>query len=159
MKKINNSGFMLAETLIVTVFVSGILIYLYIQFSNLNKSYEDSYIYNTVETLYALDDIKIYIEREDQILEYINTNIEDLKYIDITDCSLFTEVDYCKKLFEVENIKSIFITTNQVPDESIIQYNEEFTTFIKKINKEGNQSYRIVAEFNNYTYATLRFGG
>lgn len=158
MKKINNSGFMLAETLIVTVFVSGILIYLYIQFSNLNKSYEDSYIYNTVETLYALDDIKIYIEREDQILEYINTNIEDLKYIDITDCSLFTDIDYCKKLLEVENIKSIFITTNIVPYESITQYNEEFTAFINKINKEGIEPYRIVASFNNSTYATLRFG-
>ena len=145
---------MLAETLIVTVFVAGVLMYLYIQFSNLNNSYENSYVYNTVEGLYAWDDVKAYIE-----LEYIDTNIEELKYIDITDCSLFTEVDYCKKLFEVENIKSIFITTNQVPDESIIQYNEEFTTFIKKINKEGNQSYRIVAEFNNYTYATLRFGG
>ena len=158
MKKINNSGFMLAETLIVTVFVAGVLIYLYIQFSNLNNSYEDSYVYNTVEGLYALDDVKAYIESDVQVLEYIDTNIEELKYIDVTDCSLFTDIDYCESLLESENIKTIFITTNKVPDESIIQYNEEFTTFIKKINKEGNQSYRIVAEFNNYTYATLRFG-
>ena len=149
---------MLAETLIVTVFVAGVLIYLYIQFSNLNNSYEDSYVYNTVEGLYALDDVKAYIESDVQVLEYIDTNIEELKYIDVTDCSLFTDIDYCESLLESENIKTIFITTNKVPDESIIQYNEEFTTFIKKINKEGNQSYRIVAEFNNYTYATLRFG-
>ena len=158
MKKINNRGFMLAETLIVTVFVAGVLIYLYIQFSNLNNSYEDSYVYNTVEGLYALDDVKTYIESDNQVLEYIDTNIEELKYVDITNCSLFTDIDYCESLLESENIKTIFITTNKVPDESIIQYNEEFTTFIKKINKEGNQSYRIVAEFNNYTYATLRFG-
>lgn len=149
---------MLAETLVVTTFVAGVLIYLYIQFSNLNNSYEDSYIYNTVEGLYALDDIKTYIESDDQILEYINENIEDLKYIDITDCSLFTNYDYCEELLESENIKSIFITTNQVPYESIVQYNEKFTTFISKINKEGIEPYRIVASFNNSTYATLRFG-
>lgn len=149
---------MLAETLIVTVFVAGVLIYLYIQFSNLNKSYEDSYMYNTVEGLYALDDVKAYIESDVQVLEYIDTNIEELKYIDITDCSLFADIDYCVKLLELENIESIFITTNQVPYESIIQYNEEFTTFINRINKEGIEKYRIVAEFNNSTYATLRFG-
>lgn len=158
MKKTNNRGFMLAETLIVTVFVSGILIYLYIQFSNLNKSYEDSYLYNTVEGLYALEDVKTYIERDNQILEYVDTNIEELKYIDITDCSLFTNIDYCKNIFQLENIKSVFITTNIVPYEVITQYNEEFITFINKINKEGVEPYRIVAEFNNTTYATLRFG-
>ena len=149
---------MLTETLVVTTFVAGVLIYLYIQFSNLNKSYEASYIYNTVEGLYALEDVKNYIESDALLLEYINTNIEDLKYVDISNCSLFTDVDYCLRLFELENIETIFITTNTVPHESINQYDEEFNTFIKKINKEGKHTYRIVASFKNSTYATVRFG-
>lgn len=158
MKKKNNKGFMLAETLIVTAFVAGVLIFLYIQFTSLNKSYEETYIYNTVEGLYALEDIKSYIENDDNINQYIKENIEDLKYIDITDCTLFSDKDYCSTYFKLENIKNIFITLNSIPNEDFNTYNQEFQTFIGKINKEGFQPYRIVAEFNNSTYATLRFG-
>ena len=49
MNKINNKGFVLAETLIVTSFVAGVLLYLFIQFSNLNKNYNNSFKYNTIE--------------------------------------------------------------------------------------------------------------
>lgn len=158
MKKNNNQGFMLAETLIVSVFVAGVLIFLYIQFLKLNTSYDEPYIYNTVENLYALEDIKKYIQLEETVLEYIDTNIEALKYIDITDCSLFTNVDYCTNLFKLEGIKDIFITTNSVPKTYIKGYSEEFQTFINKINFKGNEKYRIVASFENFTFATIRFG-
>lgn len=158
MKKNNNKGFILAETLIVTAFVAGVLIFLYIQFTNLNQSYEQSYVYNTVEGLYALEDVKTYIETDTTFVNYIDSNINSLKYIDITDCTLFTDETYCLKLFELENIKNIFITHNLVPDVDFTDYDLKFQTFIKKINKEGIQTYRIVAEFNDSTYATVRFG-
>ena len=74
MKKLNSSGFMLAETLIVTTFVAGILIFLFIQFTNLGKAYDDSYIYNTTEGLYALEDIKKYINTDLDLLLYIEEN-------------------------------------------------------------------------------------
>lgn len=158
MKK-NNSGFMLAETLVVTSFVAGVLIFLYIQFSNLSNAYDDSYIYNNVDSLYALDDIKETIENDNIVMEYLNNNITSKKYIDISDCSLFSNKNYCLKLLELENIKEIFITTNAIPKEDITNYSENFLTFINKINKEGKQPYRIVASFNNSTFATIRFGG
>ena len=157
MKK-NNKGFMLAETLIVTVFVAGVLIFLYIQFSNLSKSYEESYIYNSVDNLYALEDVKKFIENDSEFMNYLLENIEEQKYIDITDCSLFTELNYCLKLLEVENIDRIFVTTNDFQKDDVTRYSESFTNFINKINKKGKQSYRIVASFNNSTFATLRFG-
>lgn len=157
MKK-NNNGFMLAETLIVTVFVAGVLIYLYMQFTNLSNAYDESYIYNSVEGLYALEDVKEYIEKDSQFTKYLLENIETQKYIDITDCSVFTDQKYCLKLLKVENIDKIFVTTNSIPKEQITKYNESFSNFINKINKEGGQPYRIVASFNNSTFATLRFG-
>lgn len=158
MKKKNNKGFMLAETLIVTVFVASVLIFLFIQFSNLSKSYDESYIYNTSEGLYALDDVKTYIESDTTFIEYLNTNIESRKYIDITDCNLFTNKDYCLKLLKLENIDKLFVTTNSVPKEDIKNVDDAFLTFINKINVEGDETYRIVASFNNSTYATLRVG-
>jgi len=157
-KKINNKGFMLVETLIVTTFVAGVLIFLFIQFNNLSKAYDDSYVYNTPEGLYALEDIKKYVDTDIDLLTYINENIESLKYIDITDCNLFNNKNYCLKLFELENIDKIFITTNNFEKESITRYKEDFIIFINKINEEGEEKYRLVASFKNSTFATLRLG-
>jgi len=158
MKNVNNKGFMLVETLIVTVFVAGVLIFLFIQFSNLSNAYDETYKYNPTEGLYALEDIKYYIESDTSFVEYLKISIEEKKYIDITNCDLFTEKDYCLKLLELENINKILITPNLISKENLSNYDEAFYTFIKKINEEGEQPYRLVASFNNSTYATLRFG-
>ena len=169
MKKNNNRGFMLVETLVVTTFVAGVLIFLFVQFSKLSKAYEESYIYNTVEGLYALKDVKDFIMLDsttitetdsegETFIQYIEDNIDTENYIDITDCSLFANKDFCFRLLVNENIDKIFITKNEIPKDNITGYNEGFKTFINKINEEGNEPYRIVASFNNSTYATLRFG-
>ena len=57
MKK-NSKGFMLIDTLIVSITVSAILIYLYFQFASVNDSYIKNFRYNTVPGLYAGADIK-----------------------------------------------------------------------------------------------------
>lgn len=158
MKKNNNKGFMLAETLIVTTFVAGVLIFLFMQLTRLSGSYEESYNYNNTESLYALEDVKNYIESDAALLEYVNSNIDSLKYIDITDCSLAFDKQYCLKLFQLENIKQIIITKNLVPFDEISGYDEDFMSFINKVNSEGEETYRLIASFNNSRYATLRFG-
>lgn len=154
----NNKGFMLAETLLVTTFIAGVLIYLYIQFTNLNKNYDDSYNYNTVEDLYALYDVVEFINSDEYAISYIENNITEQKYIDISNCSLFTDSVLCKKLLSLENINEIFITTNTVPKANITDYTSGLMNFINKINPSGIETYRLVASFNNNTYATLRFG-
>lgn len=154
----NNKGFMLAETLLVTTFIAGVLIYLYIQFTNLNKNYDDSYNYNTVEDLYALYDVVEFINSDEYAISYIENNITEQKYIDISNCSLFTDSVLCKKLLSLENINEIFITTNTVPKANIIDYTSGLMNFINKINPSGIETYRLVASFNDNTYATLRFG-
>ena len=158
MKK-KNRGFMLAETLLVTAFVAGLLVYLYIQFMNLSSSYDDAYDYNTVEDLYALSDIVDYIYSDERAYEYIKNNVINEKYIDITNCTLFTDTSNCEKLFGYEKVTEVFITTNVVPKSDITNYSTSFMKFIKKINSSGLEPYRIIASFENKTYATLRFGG
>lgn len=160
MKKKNDKGFTLIETLVVTIFVAGILIFLYIQFSKLSNMYQKSYTYNTVEGLYALEDVKNLIESDENAMNYIAENIDSSSYIDIKNCQLFvTDTDFCLTLLEKENIRDIFITKNIVPDNVIKGYEQEFLDFINLINEEGEETYRIVASFNNSTYATVRFGG
>ena len=58
MKKINNKGFMLVEVLVVSVFISSILIVMFVQFKKINNSYNVSFNYNTVDSLYLLNNVK-----------------------------------------------------------------------------------------------------
>lgn len=158
MKKISNNGFVLAETLIVTTFVAGILIFLFIQFSNLSKNYNNSYKYNTVEGLYSLNNIIKLIESDENFNQNLNNLITSDKYLDITDCSLFSDQKYCLLLFELENIESIYIVNNYFNKSIFNDSKETIKNYINKISGDGEEKYRIIAEFKDFTFATIRFG-
>ena len=51
MKKKNNKGFMLVETLIVATFLVTTLLFIYVQFNNITRTYDTSFRYNTVNGL------------------------------------------------------------------------------------------------------------
>lgn len=158
MKKIlNTKGFMLVETLIVTSFVAGVLIFLFIQFSTLEQKYESTYKYNTVEDLYSLKNIKKYLESDTTFINSLSI-LTDSSYLELTDCSLLTDKQYCTKLFELENIDNIYIVLNDFDKKMFDNKNSEFKEFISKVSKNGNEKYRIIAKFNNSTYATVRIG-
>lgn len=158
MKKMCDKGFMLVETLVVTSFVAGVLIFLFIQFNNLSKNYTDAYDYNTVEGLYSLENVRIYLASDLSAFESIETAVANKGYIEITDCNIFTERNYCLKLFELENISKIFVTNNDFEKDIFFNYNDGFKKFISKVSGEGTQKYRFLVEFNDSTYATIRFG-
>ena len=154
MKKSNNRGFMLIETLIVSLFVATTLIYLYVQFINLNSAYTTSFTYNTVDGLYALDDIRDYLLDYESI---IKTEMNKKDYIDDI-CTILPNQEYCEGIIEAENIKTLIITKNDLTTTVFPNtYNQTLKDFIGKITVTGNENYRLVAEFNNLTYATLRF--
>lgn len=153
MKK-NDRGFMLIETLLVGLFVASTLIYLYIQFSNLSRSYSDSFKYNTVEGLYALRDIREYLVLNQDSIE---NEIFDNNYT-LDPCSILPDEEYCRALIEKENIDTIIITYNEVANSNIPgDIDQNLLDFINRIEPVGQEEYRIIASFNNKTYATLRF--
>ncbi len=158
MKKKNNKGFMLVETLIVTVFVAGVLIYMFIQYSNLSKNYQITYKYNTVEKLYALEDVRDYILSDDSVVSYIDISLSDSPRLDISNCAMFKDINYCEKMFELENIDKIIITSNIIDKSAFSDYTQDIIDFVNEIKPEGHESYRIIARFKDSTFATLRFG-
>lgn len=158
MKKVNNKGFMLAETLIVTAFVAGVLIFLFMQFTNISKNYEDNYTYNTVESLYALEDIKDYLLEDDLAIIAIDEELSNKDYMSITSCSIFKDKDYCLKLFELENIDQVIVAKNSFNKSSFENEDKNLLAFAKKISITGTEEYRLIASFKGSTYATLRFG-
>ena len=151
---------MLAETLIVTTFVSGILIFLFIQFNNLSSAYNESYKYNTVEGLYSLRNIRDYVYNEPDIYYEIDDVVDFNEILDITDCekNRAFELEYCKLLFELEDIKTLIVATNSFNLENFENRDEELKMFVGKIKPTGDEKYRLIAEFNDGTFATIRMG-
>ena len=159
MKKKSIKGFVLAETLIVSMFVAGVLIFLFIQFSNLSKNYIDSYKYNSIEDLYSLKNIRDYIEDDIEAWILIKDELKNNDFFEMTNCEIFSNKEYCLYLLEVKGIKQIYITENNFDENIFLFANAKFKKFSDKIKSEGLESYRIIAEFNNSKYATIRFGG
>ena len=175
MKKINNKGFMLIEILIVSIFVSSILIVLFLQFKKINYSYDVSFKYNTVDGLYLLNNVKKRIitnpysdDKVSNSYQYYKNNLAVDDFVNIyrkskdeTICEVNT---YDCSLFESMNIKQLFIVgkdskNNILADPKI---DITFRDFINYMNFDVGSSvgldfsdYFIVAEFNDNTYASV----
>lgn len=158
MKKIDNKGFMLTETLIVATFLVTTLLFLYIQFNNVTKTYDTSFKYNTVNGLYAVNNIINYVKSDG--IDTLKTSINNVDYIDITDCSdvYFTEQNYCNTLMDTLKIKTVLFTKENLSSlkSSRTTLDQTMIDFIKFINYEEVTGYRIIIEFNDSTFASLK---
>lgn len=156
----NNKGFMLVEALVMSMIVIGTLTFMYIQFQNISRSYEKSFNYNTVTGLYITNEVKNYLINNSLVDTYKNeVDNNTSKYIkigDITDSS-FVE------LKEKGQIKTVILANESLSElkgKKTKDLSEKFNDFINylKVDKEGN-GYRLLIEFNDDTYASLRIGG
>lgn len=162
MKNIQKLGFMLIETLIVSTFITGTLLYVFIQFNQSYHHYNKTFNYNTINNLYNTLQIKNYImDRDVYILEQ-KLNDDELAYIEISSCDddLFGEPDYCENLFAALDVAKIYFTYNDLTKFYLLLDNnidQDIMNFIDYISfKEGALGYRIIAKFNNDTFATLK---
>ena len=167
--KFNNKGFLLIETLIVTVFVVSTLIFLFVQFQRIETNYSRTFNYNTVDGLYRLSNIRDFID-ENAFTGVRNTlNSSSLPYVNISTCnainnynpSLSTEIEYCELLFSVSDVKTLIMTdenTESVIEElrNITFITQEKKDFIRYINYNDEfGKYRLIIEYTDGTFATL----
>ena len=138
MKKLNNKGFMLVEILVVSVFISTVLVVLFVQFKKINKSYEVSFNYNTVDGLYLLDNVKRKIGS--QISNY--TTYE---------CNMIKEMGIQKLYLARKDAKDDMLNDKSDEDLTIT-----FKDYLKYMSfKVYNTDYFLIAEFSNGTYASV----
>lgn len=185
MKK-KEKGFMLVETLVVSTLVSTILVILYVQFNTIVKNFNKDFHYNSVNNLYATQNIKKFILNDDNGNFYTNlknllnqsiANDSNYYLTIVTDCSGNGTNSYqtnnCSAftaLTEFYQVKNILFTMDYI-DLKDSDYDElsnpNLESFIKSIknvssanvdedNKVVLYDYRIIIEFNNYEYATLK---
>ena len=155
MNKMNNKGFLLAESLIVTTFVLTVLIYLFSQFKNLMIEYKKTYQYNTVEDIYNLDSVGKYIYQNKIGLndnKYLYKDNGSTEEIPIEKQSSF------KKLVDSMNIDYLIFGDSDIDNikKNMTDFNQDMQDFIEKVPAtmiEGKG--RLLAKFKNGNFATI----
>ena len=157
MKKKDNRGFMLTETLIVATLLITVLLFMYVQFKNVMRSYERSFKYNTINNIYALNNVKKYIESENYVL--MANSLFNKDFLELNKCQsvYFKDQNYCNELMQNLNIKKLYLTQQNlqyIKDKKIFDNNTQ--EFIDSIDFNSDDGYRLIAKFDDNTYGTLK---
>ena len=171
MKKNNKKGFMLAETLIVSTFIVGVLLFIYIQLRNINNNYSKTLAYNDVTAIYSANNIRNFLLQDnyEEIKTYFHNNFSldeanPLVYLDLTTCptDFINEEGYCQELLNQLNIKQLLFTdeTNEyllrfIDDDNNLSSNMKNFIKSQKVDNEIAK-YRIYIETNDGKLATIK---
>ena len=162
MKKKNNKGFMLTEALVVSVLITTVLTFLYVHFRKVSNKVNDSFKFDTIQSIYSLDSIRGYIEQENYSSMVASLGVLD--YIDISDCSIyyFSNPDFCKAIFSDAGIEKIFIVEENMY--KLIK-NRSFEkdyraiplgTYVKSIKYDKTDGYRLIGYFKDGSFANVK---
>ena len=160
MRKLNNSGFVLVETLIVSVFVMSIFSILYNNFFPLMGEYEKREVYDDVDAKYATFWIKRLIQDVDvkftaEQLDALGTDASKPGYF-MWDCSALgagsTKEATCKRVVESSQVRM----TGDVPHIYITTFSlTDFKTKIDTSNDFSGGMHRYVSYLPEYTMASM----
>lgn len=166
MKKNNNKGFILLETLIVSTFVIGVLVFLYVQFNNIKRSYDESFKYNSIPGLYGAIDIKKYFNNIGYNTLKTELQNSSLGYIELSSSYISGDSNYYDTLTNSLNIKYILFTQDNLDTlKSYLTNNQEtfITTYTSNLYEYVNRTsinstsnnYRLFIAYNDNTYTSI----
>ena len=137
--KLNNNGFVLLETLIVTIFILIVFTVLYTTAVPLLGRYKELSYYNNIDITYDLYYIRKMIYNDSNYSTIYNYSYKKLSCNDLT-----SNTEYCYNLFDKLNIniddELIFLNTstglNTLKDD--VSISSEVKDYLDRINLEGN---------------------
>lgn len=103
MKRLSKQGFLLVETLVVTVFVMTIFIFLYRNSIPMVGEYERRSSYDDIDSVYAAQEVKKMVTSDANFNSFVSL-LETAYYKDITKCTLYADPNYCAILKNSLNI-------------------------------------------------------
>lgn len=149
MKRINNKGFLLVETLIVTVFILGIFTFVYSNVIPLFGEYEKTKYYDDIDSVYDAMLIRDMIKKDPNVLDIVSLSTE---YKDISDCTTinYTEKTYCQKLKETLEIDKIYVVKHDLSSlQNSIKSKTSFATAYDRSIREYINSLPTYTTSNN----------
>lgn len=147
MKK-NNKGFTLVETLIASTLVVSVLVFLLVQFTKLNRNYEYSFSFNTVQGIYSAKELNKYVTENNITCTPTDVPCE-LNNIDNT----FMEKLNIKKIYIINDNGSYSDIENTICTDNITNKCKKFASINWKTNK--NNKKRLLILYNDDTYTTI----
>ena len=117
MKK-NNKGFVLVETLVVTVFVMAVFSVIYINFYPLAGEYERREFYDDIDSKYGAYWMKVFVQRSSFSL---NTSLLNSQgYVTFT-CNNLTNAEdqsFCNAMWDKLYVNQVIVTNYRIGDDS-----------------------------------------
>ena len=100
----NNKGFVLTETLVVTVFLVTIFTFIYVSIIPLMGKYEDLISHNSnIDIVYKLYNIRKLMKEDDSKYSMTNYSINQIT------CSSFANLNYCNKMMDYLELNSYIL--------------------------------------------------
>lgn len=135
MKK-NNKGFMLAETIIVTVIVATIMVSLYVAFNKVYSAYTLKNKYTDIDLLYAANAVQDYLIDNLTLNNIVIGLTSEYQLVDLKDTDTLNDT-YCTNIFtnyHIEHMYMIKLGESPKAEEIIKKLTEPNQTFKDYIN-------------------------
>ena len=152
----NKKGFVLAETLVVTIFVLLIFTILYNSAVPLLGRYEEISYYDDLDTTYDVYQYKKLLENDTKYSNIVNNNYKVLK------CDDFNNILECDKLDDIlnktdEDILLYFNSSyiNEITEDNSNNISSEIKDYIKYLNLEDNKKILLLEHDGYISYIEL----
>lgn len=148
MKKNNQRGFVLAEAFIVSTFVLGVLVFMFLQIKTIINGYDKSFSYNTIPGIYNTKEIEKFIKKNNY--ELLINEVDEKGYIVLNS----SNINY-SDIFTVSNVKTLIISKSDLVElKKNNNLSQKFLNYIKTLGiKSGN--YQYIVEFNDDTFVSI----
>lgn len=151
------NGFMLAEVLIVSTLLIGVMVFMYAQIRTLTSNYNKAFKYNTVEGLYGARIIEELLYTENNY-----KNITTTKFVNINEIN---QKSYFESLIKELGINKIIVTNNTSNVYNFLKQNygnsngylgtnsyyEPFISFSSTLSNDGINRH-IIISYNDNTF-------
>ena len=157
MKKINQKGFMLVEAFIVSTIVLAVLVFMFIQIRTIVNGFNKSFSYNTIPGIYIANELGQFITTYDY-KDAVDTNGYVLHNEIFEDYD--KEYNLWNEMLNNANVKNLIVSKGNL--DSLKQstnalFSVELINYVNSLNvEEPIDDYRIIVEFNDNTYASVR---
>lgn len=153
MKTNRQNGFLLVETLIVTVFVMTLFLFIYRNVVPLIGEYTRRENYDDIDSVYAASLIRNLILSDGNYDSLVAGIDNEHPYKDISDCNLYQQKNLCNTLKEQLNITQVIDENNNVVDGKIYLSRYELTRLKRQVSEGtifNNNTERGIREYISY---------
>lgn len=171
MKIKNKKGFILAEAIVVGIFVLSLFTFLFINIIPLVGEYEASQEYDTIDGVYNANLVRSMILNDANALDVLTLNGAEYKYYNATGlCNVLNYKNMCLKLVGEDflNIKTVYVTwyrsepiktKSKGNTENFTRAAREYIEQLESFDQPSGTTYdkykRLIINYNDGTFANI----